>query len=248
VDNVISEFEYIKNKLPFVKEVMLEDDTFPAIKKRTLEICRKIKKKEIKLKWSCNARVDTDFETLKSMKEAGCRLMCVGFETPDQKVLNDIHKRTTKDRQIEFMKMCRKLSLLVNGCFILGLPKDNKETMKATIEFAKELNSDTAQFYPLMVYPGTEAYEWAKRNGYIETDDYSKWITPEGLHTTTVSRPDLGSRELVHLCDQTRKEYYIRSRYIFYKLNQVIRSPAEFSRTIKSIKTFLKYILRGSFA
>ena len=36
------------------------------------------------------------------------------------------------------------------------------ESIKRTIEFAKELNPDTAQFLPLMVYPGTEAFEEAK--------------------------------------------------------------------------------------
>jgi len=247
IDNVISEFEYIKNELPFVKEVMIEDDTFPVSKQRTIEFCRKLKKNKIKIKWSCNARVDTDFETLKAMKESGCRLLCVGFETPDQKVLDTINKKTTKERQIEFMRICKKLGLLVNGCFILGLPGDTKEKIRSTIEFAKKLNSDTAQFYPLMVYPGTEAYKWAKRNGYLETEDYSKWITKEGLHTTTVSRPNLTSKELVNFCDQARREYYLRLSYLAYKFNQVMRNPDEFYRTLKSMRTFLKYIIRGSF-
>jgi len=155
---------------------MLEDETFPAVKSRTLKICDLLIKNKIRLKWSCNARVNTDYETLKKMKEAGCRLLCVGFETPTQEVLDNIHKGTTKDMQVEFMKNTKKLGLLVNGCFILGLPGDNEKSIERTIEFAKKLNCDTAQFYPLMVYPGTEAYEWAKKNGYLETEDYTKLL------------------------------------------------------------------------
>jgi anaerobic magnesium-protoporphyrin IX monomethyl ester cyclase len=246
VDNVIAEMEYIKKELPFVKEVMIEDDTFPANKQRTLEFCSKMKERKVGLKWSCNARVDADFETLKAMKEAGCRLMCVGFETPEQNVLDDIHKGTTRKKQIEFMKMCRKLGLLVNGCFILGLPKDNKETIMSTIEFSKELNADTSQFYPLMAYPGTEAYEWARKRGFLETEDYSKWITEKGLHTTTVSRPGISSENLVSLCDRARREYYIRPKYIFCKIRQVIRYPPELYRTMKSFRTFFMHMMRGT--
>ena len=83
-------------------------------------------------------------------------------------MLNSIKKGTTKNTQTEFMKNCNKIGLLVNGCFILGLPGDTKKTIRRTIEFAKLLNPDTAQFYPLMVYPGLAAYEWIKQKGYLK--------------------------------------------------------------------------------
>ena len=245
-ENVAEEFEYINNEIPYVKEVMIEDDTFPVIKKRTVKICDLLVKKKIHLKWSCNARVDMDSETLKKMKQAGCRLLCVGFETPRQKVLDNIHKRTTRKMQLDFMESTKEAGLLVNGCFILGLPGDTKETIRETIEFAKELNPDTAQFYPLMVYPGTEAYEWAKSRGYLTTEDYSKWLTKDGLHNTTVSRPEIQADELLSMSDQARREYYIRWKYITSKLGQVISNPGEFKRTIKSLRTFSRHILSGS--
>ncbi|MBL7206830.1 MAG: radical SAM protein, partial [Candidatus Aenigmarchaeota archaeon] len=147
IENVVEEFLWIQENLPEVKEVMIEDETFPAVKKRTMELCNLMIERGVKLKWSCNARVDTDIETLKKMKEAGCRLLCVGFESPEQKKLDDIQKRTTKEMQIEFMKNTREVGLLVNGCFILGLPGETKESMQKTIDFAKELSTDTAQFY-----------------------------------------------------------------------------------------------------
>ena len=245
-ENVAEEFEYIQNEIPYVREVMIEDDTFPVLRERTRKICKLLVKRGIRLKWSCNARVNTDFETLRLMKKAGCRLLCVGFETPKQNVLDNIHKKTTKNLQIDFMKFTKKLGLLVNGCFILGLPGDTEKTIRETIEFAKELNPDTAQFYPLMVYPGTEAYEWAKRSGYLITEDYSKWITKDGLHTTTVSRPDLPADELVKLCDRARIEYYIRGKYIISKGLQILSNPNEFVRTLKSLRTFSKYLFKGS--
>ena len=243
--NVVEEFEYIQNELPAVKEVMVEDETFPANKERTIKLCSLMSKQNISLKWSCNARVNTDLETMKAMKRAGCRLMCVGFESPNQSVLNGIHKGTTKTMQMKFMAETRKAGLLVNGCFILGLPGENKETIQDTVEFAKELNPDTAQFYPIMVYPGLEAYEWAKDNNYLTTEDYSKWIGEKGMHNTTVSRPGLTDKELLILCDNARKEFYLRPEYMVKKAFQSVTVPGELKRNIKSSKTFFKHIVRS---
>ncbi|MCK5022715.1 MAG: radical SAM protein [Candidatus Aenigmarchaeota archaeon] len=245
-ENVAEEFEYIENEFPQVKEVMIEDDTFPVLKDRTNKLCDLLIKNKSPLKWSCNARVDTPLETLFKMKKAKCRLMCVGFESPAQDILDNIHKKTTKQLQLNFMGRAKTAGILVNGCYILGLPGDTEETIKETIEFAKEINADTSQFYPLMVYPGTEAYEWAKKNKYLKTEDYSKWITEDGMHTTTVSRPDLPVEKLIKMCNGARKEYYIRKGYIASKIVQSIKNPNEFARNVKSMKTFSKHLLKSS--
>ena len=248
IENVIEEFEYIQNELPEVKEVMIEDETFAANKKRTIELCNLMMERGIKLAWSCNVRVNTDYETLKAMRSAGCRLLCVGFESPTQEALDSVNKKTTKQQQLEFMENTRKAGLLVNGCFILGLPGGSVESIRDTIEFAKKLNPDTAQFYPLMVYPGTEAYRWAKEKGYLTTEDYSKWIDQHGRHATTISYPYLSTKRLIELCDSARREFYLRRGYIYYKIGQSLRSPSETLRTLKSAKTFFKYLSRNLFS
>ncbi|VVB60029.1 Ribosomal protein S12 methylthiotransferase RimO [uncultured archaeon] len=242
IENVVEELEYIQKEMPEVKEIMFEDETFPAVKKRTLELCELMKKRGIKIKWSCNARVNTDIETLDAMKSAGCRLMCVGFESPNARVLESIHKRTTRDMQLEFMRNARNAGLLVNGCFVLGLDSDTRESIKETVEFAKELNPDTAQFYPLMVYPGTEDYKRAKEKGYLTTDDYSKWLTPEGLHNCVVDRPGLNGADLVRLCDEARRQFYLRPKYIGSKLAQGIKNPSEMMRILKAGATFFRHL------
>jgi len=233
-ENVVEEFEYIKKELPYVKEVMLEDDTFPINKQRTIKICDMLIEKKINLSWSCNARVDMDFETLKKMKDAGCRLMCVGFESPTKEVLEKIHKKTTKEVQIEFMKNTKKLGMLVNGCVILGLPGDTKQTMRDTIEFSKELNPDTMQFYGPYAYPGTELWDWAKENDLLVSEDYSKLLTSKGEHLSNIRMSDMTVDEIFEMCNQALKEFYIRPRYIFMKLGQVIRNPDEAKRTFIS--------------
>ncbi|MBU4246193.1 MAG: B12-binding domain-containing radical SAM protein, partial [Nanoarchaeota archaeon] len=144
--------------------------------------------------------------------------------------------------QLEFMNNARRAGLLVNGCFVLGLDSDTKESIQETIDFSKELHPDTAQFYPLMVYPITEDYKRAKAKGYLTTEDYSKWLTPEGLHNCVVDRPGLSGAELVKICNKARRQFYLRPKYIAGKLVQGVKNPKEMARIIKAGATFVKHL------
>jgi radical SAM superfamily enzyme YgiQ (UPF0313 family) len=180
------------------------------------------------------------------MKKAGCRLLCVGFESADQQILNNIHKGTKIETIRQFMKDTKKAEILVHGCFMLGNQGETKETIMKTIEFAKELNPDTAQFFPIMVYPGTETYDWAKEKGYLLSEDYRRWVNEAGMHNCMVSRPGLSNAELVAMCNLARKEFYMRPKYILSKIMQGITHPSELPRIMKAGKTFFKYLFRGS--
>jgi anaerobic magnesium-protoporphyrin IX monomethyl ester cyclase len=110
-----------------------------------------------------------------------------------------------------------------------------------------DLRPDTAQFFPIMVYPGTESYRQAKESGYISTDDWSKWLTEDGLHNSVVDLPDITHRELVEFCDEARRRFYLNFRYVLRKLVQSFRDPRELQRNIKGFATLSKYLVRGSF-
>lgn len=109
---------------------------------------------------------------MRLMKEAGCVLLIVGYESGSQQVLDNIHKGITVEQIKEFSINARKAGLLVHGCFMAGNPGDTKETLNQSLRLAKALFDDTMQFFPLMVYPGTEAYKWAKENNLLVTEDF----------------------------------------------------------------------------
>lgn len=246
VENVVDEMEYIVENFPQAKAIFFEDDTLTANKKRCNELADCIIKRKINISWTTNARVGLDLETMRKMKKAGCRTLCVGFESGSQIILDNMKKNVKIERMIDFMKNAKKAEMLIHGCFMAGLPGETKETMKQTIELAKRLKPDTAQFYPVMVYPGTEAYNWYKERGLIATDDFSKWITPGGLHNTVIRTEDLSSEELVRFCDYARRAFYLRPSYFLYKAKQVIKNPREIRRNAKAAKTFFKHLLVGS--
>ena len=246
VENVVDEMEYIVENFPRAKAIFFEDDTLTANKKRCNDLADCIIKRKINISWTTNARVGLDLETMRKMKKSGCRLLCVGFESGSQIILDNMKKNVKIERMTEFMKNARKAGILIHGCFMAGLPGETKETMKQTIELAKRLKPDTAQFYPVMVYPGTEAYDWYKERELIATDDFSKWITPAGLHNTVIRTEDLSSEELVRFCDDARRAFYLRPTYLFYKAKQVIKNPKEIKRNVKAARTFFKHLLVGS--
>jgi anaerobic magnesium-protoporphyrin IX monomethyl ester cyclase len=246
VANVVDEMEYIVKNFPGVKAIFFEDDTFAAIRKRCIEISEEIIRRGIKISWSINARADLDYEAMKVMKAAGCRCMCVGFESGSKLLLENIKKKMTIEKMHQFVADARKAGILVHGCFMVGHPGETKETMEQTLDLAKQLTPDTVQFYPIMVYPGTEAFRWYQERGLITTDDFSKWITPAGLHNTVVRTEALSSEDLVRFCDHARREFYLRPRYLLYKLKQTLTDPSERKRNLKSARTFMKYLIKGS--
>lgn len=244
IASIVEEFVYIQKNFPQVKEIMIEDDTLTADRKRCREFAQAlIAARATEIPWSANSRADVDLETMKIMKRANCRLFCVGFESGDQQILDNIKKSLKIETIREFSKNARRAKILVHGCFMVGNKGEGRQPLEKTLQLAKELNPDTAQFYPIMVYPGTEAYDYFKEKGWITTQNYRKWITEEGLHSSVVSNPDLTYEELVAFCDQARKSFYLRPQYIMSKCIQVLSHPSEAKRICKAGLTFFKYLL-----
>lgn len=244
-ENVVEELSFIERELPEVREVGFEDDCFTASRSRVHAICELILKRGLRTVWYCNARGNLDYATLALMKRAGCRLITVGFESGSQPVLDAMHKGEKVETYLRFARDARRAGILVHGCIMTGNPGDNRETLRQSYELARRMNCDSMQFYPLYVYPGTEAYEWARKNGYLRTEDFSRWVDAEGLHNCVLDTPELSAEEMVGLCDHYLKKYHLRPGYIAAKLWQGIRQPREGVRTMKSARIFLGKIMAG---
>lgn len=245
-ENVAEEVGYILENFPQIKSLGFEDDTFTADLERTKRICRLFIEKGFhkRVNWWVNARVTLDLDTMRLMKRAGCRLLIAGFESGNQRVLDAMHKGIRLEWSRRYVENAHKAGLLVHGCFMVGNPGDTRETMEETLKLALSLNTDTAQFFPLMVYPGTDAWRWAEENGYLSTKDYSRWVTEDGLHSCVLNLPGLSAEEMAAFCDRARKRYYMRPRYLFSKLRQFIREPGERSRLYKAGMRFVRFLFR----
>jgi len=246
VGNLVDELEFISKGLPEVKEVFLEDDTLTVDTKRAMAISQEIIDRGLRVTWSTNSRADASYETMRLMYRSGCRLLCVGFESGSQEILDRLQKHIVKDNYFKFRDDARRAGLLIHGCFMYGNDGETRETMRQTLELAKELNCDTAQFYPIMVYPGTRAYNDYKEKGYITARSYKEWLTSEGQHNCVVDLPNIPKKELVEFCDLSRREFYLRPRYIASKMKQVFTHPRETKRIARASGTLMKHLIRFS--
>jgi len=114
--------------------------------------------------------------------------------------------------------------------------------MQKTLEFALLTKPDSAQFYPVFVYPGTEAYQWAQTNRYLKTTDYSKWLKAGGDHNCVISLPEgLTSEYLTNFCEKAYKHFHFNLRYLLYKFWQMVRHLSEGRRSMRSLFRYLRH-------
>jgi hopanoid biosynthesis associated radical SAM protein HpnJ len=235
-DDVAAEMAKAKQLWPDVKEFFFDDDTFNIQKARTIELCAKLK--PLGMTWSCTSRVTTDFETLKAMKEAGCRLLIVGYESGDQQILKNIKKGATVERARQFTKDCHKLGLVVHGDFILGLPGETHATINNTIAFAKELDVETIQVSVAHAYPGTELYDQVVKNGNIVGDN--KMVDEGGHQLAQIQYPGLPADDIMSSVHRFYDEYYFRPKAIYRILRKAMFDSNDRKRLYKEAKSFLK--------
>ena len=235
-DDVAREMANAKKLWPNVKEFFFDDDTFNIQAARTIELCAKLK--PLGLTWSCTSRVTTDYETLKAMKEAGCRLLIVGYESGDQQILKNIKKGATIERARDFTRDCHKLGLVIHGDFIMGLPGETHETINNTIAFAKELDVETIQVSVAHAYPGTELYDYAVSNGFMVGDN--KMVDEGGHQLAQIQYPGLPADDIMSAVHRFYDEYYFRPKAVFRILRKAAFDSNDRKRLYKEAKSFLK--------
>lgn len=235
VPNVVEEVRRCLEYFPQAKEIFFDDDTFPWAKDRTIDLCKALK--PLKFTWSCNARVTAGYETLKAMKEAGCRLLIVGFESGNPDILMNIRKGATVEQARQFMKHCRELGIVVHGDFQVGLPGETKETIEQTVRFAIELDPETIQVSMSHPYPGTEFDAYLKKHNYsvdhVMTDE-------EGHQLPVFEYPVLCRKEIMHAVEQFYDRYYFRPHVIIRILWRALFNPHDWSRLYVEAREFLK--------
>jgi hopanoid biosynthesis associated radical SAM protein HpnJ len=234
VENVVAEVRQTLELFPDINEIFFDDDTFPFEKSRTLALCEAFK--PLKFTWSCNSRVHVDYETLKAMKESGCRLLDVGFETGDATVLRNMKKGATLDKAREFMKNCKKLGLVVHGDFQIGLPGETPETIEKTIQFAMELDPDTIQVSITHPYPGTAFYNYVTENGFLTEDDMTDEM---GHQLPNIQYPGLDRRHMVRMVEEFYDRYYFRPKVVYRIMKRSLTSAQELRRRYREGKEFL---------
>ncbi len=247
VGHVLEEMALIPKYFPQAEEVFFDDDTFTDDRPRTEEIARGLGK--LGMTWSCNAKANVPYETLKVMRDNGLRLLLVGYESGNQEILNNIKKGLRIDVAKRFTKDCRDLGITIHGTFILGLPGETRETIQETINYAREINPHTIQVSIAAPYPGTYLYNQAKENGWLPPDDENTHLVDEhGRQTASLSYDHLGQTEIFDSVETMYKKFYFRAGKIAEMTLEMLMSPTMAKRRLREGVEFFQFLSRRKHA
>lgn len=188
VKNVVDEIEYLTNKFQEMKEIWIHDDSFFLDNQRVIEICEEIVKRKIKMEFVCSGRMKpVSKELVKKLEAANFKLVNLGLESGNEKILQMAHKNITKADVVKVFKLFSDSLVALFTFLIIGLPGETPETLMETIKFVKKLQKIKYVLYKnmaiLTIYPGTEVYEIAKAYGIIN-DDF--WLSDKSVPLFTV--------------------------------------------------------------
>lgn len=235
---VFREMEHARRLFPQVEEFFFDDDTFTAYAPRARAIAAELGR--LGITWSCNARANVNYETLKVMRDNGLRLLLVGYESGDQQILDNIKKGVRLEEAREFTRNCRKLGIVIHGTFILGLPGETPETIRKTIEFAKEIDPFSLQVSLAAPYPGTELYRQALENGWF--GDAQQLVGENGIQTAVLEYDGLSREEIFRSVERFYKEFYFRPGPIRRMLGEMLRDRRVMKRRFREGLEFFSFM------
>ncbi|OHC74063.1 MAG: hopanoid biosynthesis associated radical SAM protein HpnJ [Rhodospirillales bacterium RIFCSPLOWO2_01_FULL_65_14] len=238
-EHVAQEIARAQKMFPRIKEFFFDDDTFTDDRPRAEDIARRLGK--LGVTWSCNAKANVPYETLKILRDNGLRLLLVGYESGNQQILHNIKKGMRIDVARRFTEDCHKLGITIHGTFIIGLPGETRETIEETIRYATDINPHTIQVSLAAPYPGTALYRQAVENGWL-LDNGKELLQGEGFQISSLSYPHLSQAEIFEALATFYKRFYFRPRKIAAITWEMARSWEMMKRRLREGVEFMHFL------
>lgn len=224
-----------------IKNLKILDELFVLNADRVMRICDLIIQRNYKLNIWVYARVDTVNEViLKKMKRAGINWVAFGFESASNRVRNGVSKKFNHDTVKKAVEMTQAAGINIIGNFIFGLPDDDLETMRETLDMAKEFNFEYVNFYTAMAYPGSQLYLDALRDGIKLPDEWHGY-GQYSEETLPLPTKYLSAADVLRFRDNAFKEYYKNPKYI-----EMIREKFG-HKVVEHIEEMLKHEIHRKF-
>lgn len=216
------------------RRVFFYDDNFGANRKRLKEILKGMINKNFNGSWYAQLRTDVteDEETICLMSDSNCGHVLIGFESINDKTLEEFNKRQKSSDILNSIRSFHSYGIGVHGMFVLGADTDEPDIFQKTLDFCRENELDTAQFGVLTPFPGTDTYRKLKEEDRII---HQKWEYYDGMHV--VFQPKKMS--IIQL-----QEGIINSFDDFYSLINIINDAIE-AFTYSALSLFMRKINPG---
>ena len=192
-NRVVDEIEHVI-KIYRAKEIYFDDDDFCINKQHVLNICEEIKKRNLKIKWSCMGdAMAVDEEMIRAMADSGCIFMKFGVESGNRQILKNIGKPLDLEKAVIVARWGRKYGIMIHATFSFGLDGETIETMEDTLRLSNRIKFDTAQASITTPFPGTRYYEKLTKKGYLKDQ---QWDSFDGTMTCAFDTEDLTAEEI----------------------------------------------------
>src|SRR3989304_109869 len=209
--NTLEELQFLASE--GYKQLIFVDDAFTMNPKRGIEICRGIRKEKLDLEWICEGRVDIcSYVMLREMVKAGCRVLYLGIESANQRILNYYNKRITPEQSETAVKKAKKAGVdVIAGSFIIGAPDETREEMWNTIKFARRVPIDIPQFNILGAHPGNDIWNEFVAKGFLHVEEY--WET--GIAVAQIAPTAVPLDEIRRTLNKAFFKHITRPRFLF---------------------------------
>lgn len=228
VETVVNEMQECYERFD-IREIDIFDYEFLINRQRAMGICHEMQRRKLDLLWACRARIDSvDEELLKQMAAAGCGRIYYGIESGDQEMLDRVNKGIKLEQVRETIKLTKKYGIRALGFFLIGSPRETRDTIRATLKFAKSLDLDYVQFSKTTAKPLTSMWhDMVQESGY----DYWREYILGNAAEQPLPRPwtELTNDEIDELALRAYKKFHARPFFLLKHTLQV-RSWSEFRR------------------
>lgn len=206
-ENIVEELEYLGAL--GITNIHMYADLFTVNRDHVVSLCKLIIERGLKIRWTCNSRVDyVDEEMLSLMGQAGCWLISWGIESSNEMVLKRARKGYKKEQAFKALKWAWAAGIKNWGYFIIGLPGETEQSIQETIEYSKELPLDIALFHIAAPYPGTPFFYDVVENNWFRPG--TKWEEVDMDQSTVLDYENLTAERLEYWQKRATREWSLR--------------------------------------
>jgi radical SAM superfamily enzyme YgiQ (UPF0313 family) len=234
---IVEELRTVRDKYG-IKDFLFWSESFTLRRDWTVSVLEEIIAADLGIRFVVNSRADhVDPELLALLEKAGCWMIGFGLESGVRKTLDLMNKKLKVEDNVNAVTWSSRAGLRVTAHMVLGYPGETEAEVNETIEFARSLPLDFAQFYCAVPFPGSALFKMAKEKGWLDDEPWERFEQ----NFCVLSTPELSSEKVMELRRQAYRKFYGRPSLVWKVLHSDVglRGAPTFARMLWSFRGWI---------